>query len=633
MQEKGTISIHTENIFPIIKKFLYSDHEIFLRELVSNAVDATQKLKKMAALGEVSTDIGNDFTIEITVNKGANTITVSDKGIGMTAEEIKRYINQIAFSGAAEFLGKYKDKDSKTDIIGHFGLGFYSSFMVADKVEINSRSYQDATDASHWECDGSTGFELSLAKKKQRGTDVILHVNEDSKEFLEDHRIQGILDKYCRFLPVPIKFGMRDDSVEDGKDKDGNTQYKTVKVNNIVNETEPLWVKAPVDISDEDYLDFYKKLYPFSADPLFWIHLNVDYPFNLTGILYFPKIKKDIEIQKNKIQLYSRQVFITDEVKDIVPEFLMLLHGVLDSPDIPLNVSRSYLQSDNNVKKINAHITKKVADKLEELFKKDRSIYEQKWDDIGVFVKYGMISDEKFYDKAKKFALLKSVEKEYFTLDEYQHKVETNQKDKDKSTVYLYSTDHATQDSFIQAAKKKSYHVLLMDGPLDPHFISSLERKLDKTQIKRVDADVVDKLIDKNEKKESVLSNDDQNKVKEIFEKAINDKNMTVAVESMAMDELPVTITVPEFMRRMKDMQTMGGGGMMMMGDMPDQYSVSINANHQLTSKILSQETQEEQQELAKHAFDIAKLSQNLLTGTDLTNFLERSVHLIASKE
>jgi molecular chaperone HtpG len=627
--EKGSISIHTENIFPIIKKFLYSDHEIFLRELVSNAVDATQKLKKLSSLGEFGGELG-DLTIEVKFDKEKRTITVSDKGLGMTAEEIKKYINQIAFSGATEFVEKFKDKTDAKDIIGKFGLGFYSAFMVADQVEVVSKSFKENTEAARWICDGSTEFELTSAVKEGRGTDVILHINADSDEFLDEFRLKGILEKYCKFLPVEIKFGTKDQSVEDGEDKDGKKNFKTVKVDNIINNPAPLWAKSPTELKDEDYISFYKELYPFSEDPLFWIHLNVDYPFNLTGILYFPKVKNDFEIRKNKIQLYSRQVFITDEVKDVVPDFLMLLHGVIDSPDIPLNVSRSYLQSDSNVKKISQHITKKVADKLQELFKKDRADFEKKWDDVNIFAKYGIISDEKFYDRAKDFTLLKNVDKQYFTLEEYKEKIGANQTDKDGSLVYLYTTDAGKQDSFIQAAKNKSYDVLLLDGVLDNHFINTLEQKLEKTQIKRVDSEIVDKLIDKDAKMESVLSKDEQEKVKAIFEKAINNKAMTVSVESLSTDELPVVITMSEWMRRMKDMAKMGGGGgYAFMGGMPDNYNVSINGNHTITQKILKAENEEQQTKLAKQAFDLALLSQNMLTGADLTSFIKRSIEMV----
>ena len=628
--EKGSISIHTENIFPIIKKFLYSDHEIFLRELVSNAVDATQKLKKLAALGEATGELG-DLKIEVSFDKKARTITVSDKGLGMTGEEIKKYINQIAFSGASEFVEKFKDKADAKDIIGKFGLGFYSAFMVSDKVELISKSYKAETDAARWECDGSTEFELTPAEKKTRGTDVILHINSDSEEFLDEWRLKGILEKYCKFLPVEIKFGTKDESVEDGVDKDSKPKYKTVTTDRIINNTSPVWTKAPSELKDEDYLKFYKELYPFTEDPLFWIHLNVDYPFNLTGVLYFPKIKNDFEIQKNKIQLYSRQVFITDEVKDVVPDFLMLLHGILDSPDIPLNVSRSYLQSDANVKKISQHITKKVADKLVDLFIKDRKEFEKKWDDISVFVRYGMISDEKFYEKAKEFSLLKNVDGQYFTLKEYEDKVKINQIDKDKNVIYLYTTDAGKQHSFIESAKAKAYDVLLLDGVIDSHFIGNLEQKLEKTQLKRVDSEIIDKLIGKDEKIDSVLSKDEEEKVKTVFENAINNKSMTLAIESLSPNDLPVTITMSEWMRRMKDMaRTGGGGGMGFMGAMPDSYNVAINGNHQIIQKILKAETDEQKQKLAKQAFDLALLSQSMLTGADLTNFIKRSVEMVS---
>ncbi|MGD1894318.1 MAG: molecular chaperone HtpG [Cyclobacteriaceae bacterium] len=604
VEEKGTISINTENIFPIIKKFLYSDHEIFLRELDSNAVDATQKIKRLAAIGEYKEELG-DLKIKISINEKLKTLTVSDSGIGMTADEIKKYINQIAFSGATEFLEKYKDKGEENQIIGNFGLGFYSSFMVADKVDLITKSYQEGSESVQWTCDGSTEFEITSTVKKQRGTDVVLYINEDSEEFLDKARIQGILDKYCKFLPVEVEFDEK-----------------------VVNNPNPIWTKSPSELKDEDYLAFYKELYPFSEDPLFWIHLNVDYPFNLTGVLYFPKIKNDLELNRNKIQLYSRQVFITDEVKDVVPEFLMLLHGIIDSPDIPLNVSRSYLQSDSNVKKINAHITKKVADKLNELFKKDRKAYEEKFDNIGLFVKYGMISEDKFYDKAQKFALFKNTEGEYTTFDEYREKVTPNQTDKDGNLVYLYTTDAGKQDAFIQSAKKRSYDVLLLDGPIDSHFINMLEQKLEKTSLKRVDADTVDKLVEKDEKIDSVLSDKEKDTVKAVYEKVLNSKNMTVSVESLSPDEMPVTITLPEFMRRMKDMAATGGGGFAMMGQMPDQYSVAVNANHALTKKILDESGEDAKEQLAKQAVDLAKLSQNMLTGSDLTSFIQRSLNI-----
>ncbi|HWA35254.1 MAG TPA: molecular chaperone HtpG [Cyclobacteriaceae bacterium] len=628
--EKGTISINTENIFPIIKKFLYSDHEIFLRELVSNAVDATQKLKKLSSMGEFNGDLG-DLRIEVKFDKSKKTITVSDHGLGMTGEEIKKYINQIAFSGATEFVEKFKDKADSKDIIGKFGLGFYSAFMVSDRVVIHSRSYKvDAEQGARWECDGSTEFELSTLPKPERGTDVILHINKDSEEFLDEFRLKGILEKYCKFLPVEIKFGTKQESVEDGVDKDGKPKYTTVTKDRIINNPEPLWTKSPNDLKDEDYLKFYKELYPFAEDPLFWIHLNVDYPFNLTGILYFPKLKNEFEVNKNKIQLYSRQVFITDEVKDVVPDFLMLLHGVLDSPDIPLNVSRSYLQSDSNVKKISQHITKKVGDKLQEMFKKDRADFEKKWDDINIFVKYGMISDEKFYDRAKEFALLKNTQKKYYTFSEYAAYVKDMQTDKEKNVIYLYSSDVAKQHSFIEIANRKAYDVLILDGVLDSHFVNTLEQKLEKTQFRRVDSDTIDKLIVKDEKVESVLSKEDQEKLKGIFEKAISSPSMTVAVDSLAPDNLPVTITMSEWSRRMKDMAKTGGGMYSFMGSMPDQYSVSVNSNHKIAQKILSAGTEEQQLQLAKQAYDLALLSQGMLTGADLTNFIRRSVDLVS---
>ncbi len=632
MQEKGTISIHTENIFPIIKKFLYSDHEIFLRELVSNAVDATQKIQRLASIGEFKGELGEQ-KVEIKVNKKKKTITISDNGIGMTSEEIKKYINQIAFSGAEEFIEKYKDKGDESQIIGMFGLGFYSSFMVSEKVEIETLSYQEGAEAASWTCDGSTSFEIKVGKRKEVGTDIILHIDKENKDFLEDHKIREILNKYCKFLPFPIIFGEKEETLKDEKGeviKDKKDNPKTEKVPDVLNNPKPIWTISPSELKDEDYLAFYKELYPFSEDPLFWIHLNVDYPFNLTGILYFPKIKNDFELNKNKIQLYSRQVFITDEVKDIVPEFLMLLHGVIDSPDIPLNVSRSYLQSDANVKKINSHITKKVADKLGELFKKDRPSFEAKWESLNLFVKYGIIADEKFFDKAKNFTLLESTEGKFYTFDEYKKQIEANQTDKDGSAMHLYSTDIAQQDSYIQSAKNKAYDILKLDGPLDNHFVNSMEMKLEKTKWKRVDADIVDKLVEKDEKAESVLSTDDEEKVKKIFEEAINDKNYTVQLEALAPDEIPVTLILPEFMRRMKDMQKMGGGSpYMMMGDMPDQFNAVVNSNHPMVSKILKTKKEDEQKELAVQAYELGLLSQNLLTGNKLTNFIKRSVDLL----
>lgn len=630
MQEKGSISIHTENIFPIIKKFLYSDNEIFLRELVSNAVDAVQKIKRLASLGQYQGEIGAPL-VEVAFDKDAKTITISDNGIGMTAEEIKKYINQIAFSGAEEFVEKFKDAKDANELIGKFGLGFYSAFMVADQVEIQTLSHQEGAEAAKWICDGSTEFEITSGSRTMRGTDIILHVNADSEEFLDKYKLQGILDKYCKFLPVPIKFGTKTEydydtpEVEGEEEKDKKPTEK--EVDNIINDTNPIWTKAPADLKDEDYLKFYRELYPMSEEPLFWIHLNVDYPFTLTGVLYFPKVKNDFELQRNKIKLFSRQVFITDEVKDIVPDFLMLLHGVIDSPDIPLNVSRSFLQADGNVKKINSHISKKVADKLAELFKNDRKSYEVKWPDISLFVKYGMISEEKFYDRAKDFVLFTNTKDEHYTFNEYKEKVEPIQKDKSDTLVYLYTNDPAKQDSFIQSANRKGYDVLLMNSPIDSHFVNTLERKLEKTSMKRVDADVVEKLIEKDEKIESVLNDEQQESVKGIFETAISKPNMTVKVEALGPDELPVTVTMDEFMRRMKDMAALGGG-MNFYGSIPDSYNVSINSNHKLVSRILAAGA-EEQKKLAKQAFDLAMLSQGMLTGAELTEFVNRSVSLI----
>ena len=645
MQEKGNISIHTENIFPIIKKFLYSDNEIFLRELVSNAVDAVKKIQRLAAMGQYNGSVGEP-RVSVAFDADKKTITISDNGLGMTAEEIKKYINQIAFSGAEEFVEKFKDAKDANELIGKFGLGFYSAFMVADEVEIQTLSYQDGAEAANWICDGSTSFEIKEGTRTERGTDVILHINNDSEEFLEKYKLQGILDKYCRFLPVPIKFGTKteykDEAFEESLDEplDGIDEEKkeavsekngpeSVEVDNIINDTNPIWTKTPTDLKDEDYLAFYRELYPMSEDPLFWIHLNVDYPFNLTGVLYFPKVKNEFELQRNKIKLFSRQVFITDEVKDIVPEFLMLLHGVIDSPDIPLNVSRSFLQADSNVKKINSYISRKVADKLAELFKADRKAYEDKWTDIGLFVKYGMISDEKFYDKAKDFALLTNTKKENYLLGEYKEKVAVLQTDKDGTEVYIYTNDPEKQDSFIQSANRKGYDVLLMNSPIDSHFVHTLERKLEKTSLKRVDADVVDKLISKNDNIPSALTEDDTKKIKDIFEKAIHRPNMKVEVEGLSPDELPVTVTMDEFMRRMKDMAALGGGQMGFHGAIPDSYKVAINGNHKLVSKILKADSEAAQAQLARQAFDLAMISQGMLTGADLTEFVNRSIELI----
>ncbi|GAA3958634.1 molecular chaperone HtpG [Hymenobacter antarcticus] len=605
MQETGSISIHTENIFPIIKKFLYSDHEIFLRELVSNAVDATQKLKSLAQLGEFKGELG-ELKVRVTVDKEARKITISDHGLGMTGEEIKKYINQIAFSGATEFVEQYKEKDAATkdQIIGQFGLGFYSAFMVAENVEIFSQSYKEGTEAAHWICDGSTSFTLESTEKAERGTDVVLHVAADSDEFLEEARLRTILTKYCKFLPIPIEF--------EGQ---------------LINDTSPIWTKQPSELTDEDYKKFYQELYPMSMDePLFWIHLNVDYPFNLTGILYFPKVKDELQFSRNKIQLYSRQVFITDEVKDVVPEFLMLLHGVIDSPDIPLNVSRSFLQADAAVRKINTYITKKVADKLNDLFKKDRPGYEEKWGDIGMFVKYGMLSDEKFYDKGKDFVLLKNVDGKLFTITEYTEHIQANQQDKDGNTVVLYTNDAEQQHGYVAAAQERGYDVLNFDHILDPHFVGQLEQKLEKTSFKRVDADTVSKLIEKEGTTESVLTEDDQKKLEETFTTAIANPAMHVKVAALSPQDAPVVITQNEFMRRMKDMQrTGGGGGMQMFGAFPESYDVTVNANHPLTQKVLA----DGGDKLAKQAFDLALLAQGMLKGEALTAFVKRSTELL----
>ena len=616
----GKINVQTENIFPIIKKFLYSDHEIFLRELVSNAVDATQKLKTLTSIGEAKGDLG-DIKVEVIIDKEAKTLTIRDKGIGMTGEEIEKYITQIAFSGAEEFVNKYKDKTPEAKaIIGHFGLGFYSGFMVAKKIEIFSLSFKEGSKAVHWECDGSPEYKLEDATKTTRGTDIILHIAEDSEEFLEQQRIDNLLTKYCKFLPVEIKFGTRKEGEKD----------KEVEVDNVINNPSPAWTKKPADLNDEDYKKFYRELYPMNfEDPLFHIHLNIDYPFNLTGILYFPRIKKQFETQKDKIQLYCNQVFVTDSVENIVPDFLSLLQGVIDSPDIPLNVSRSYLQSDSNVKKIAAHITKKVADKLEEIFKKDRADFESKWEDIKIFVQYGMLSEEKFYDKAQKFALLKNTDGKYFTLEEYAEHVKPIQTDKDKKVIYLYTTNIEEQHSFIETAKGRGYDVIVFDSPIDSHYINQLESKLENTSFVRVDADVIDKIIKKDEDQPSKLSEKEQNILKPIVEGTVPKEKFTVVFESLSEKDAPMIITKPEFMRRMKDMSAMGGGGMAFYGSMPDMHNLVVNSNHPLISKILNEKDAEKQKQLTKQTADLAMLSQGLLKGEELTKFIKRSVELI----
>lgn len=626
----GKINVQTENIFPIIKKFLYSDHEIFLRELVSNATDATQKLKALASMGEVKGDLG-DLKIEVVLDKASKTLTIKDKGIGMTAEEIEKYITQIAFSGAEEFVQQYKDKVDKNVVIGHFGLGFYSAFMVAKKVEIYSLSHKAGAKAVRWECDGSPEYTIEeISNKTERGTNIVLHIADDSEEFLEKERISTLLNKYCKFLPVEIKFGTKKEWIDtDEKDDKGEPKRKEIEVDNIINNPTPAWVKKPSDLKEEDYKAFYRELYPMQfEEPLFHIHLNVDYPFNLTGILYFPKISNKFEAPKDRIQLYSNQVFVTDNVENIVPDFLTMLRGVIDSPDIPLNVSRSYLQADGNVKKISAHITKKVADKLEEIFKKEREDFEKKWDDIKIFVQYGMISDEKFYEKAIKFALLKNTDGKAFTFDEYENHVKANQTDKDKKVVYLYATNTDEQYTYIDAAKNRGYDVLLMDSPLDAHYINHLESKLKDTQFVRVDSDTVEKLIKKEEAQVSKLSEDEQNKLKPIVEGVVTKEKYTVVFESLSESDAPMLITRPEFMRRMKDMQALGGG-MSFYGSMPDMYNLVVNANHPLISKILNESDATKQGQLAKQAVDLALLSQGLLKGEELTKFVKRSVEMI----
>jgi molecular chaperone HtpG len=626
--QKGSINVQSENIFPIIKKFLYSDTEIFLRELVSNAVDASQKLMTLSNAGEYKKEVKN-LKVEVILDSKKKTLTIRDHGIGMTQDEVNKYINEVAFSGAEEFLEEYKDKDPKS-IIGHFGLGFYSSFMVSSKVQIQTLSHKDGSKAVQWESKGDPTFELKEIKKKDRGTDIILHIDKDSKEFLEENRISGILNKYCKFLPIDIEFGTKTESIDDPKgkkDKDGNVEKISIDVPNIINNPSPAWIKKPVDLELEDYKSFYSELYPFTEEPLFHIHLNVDYPFNLTGILYFPKLKNQIELQKNKIQLYSNQVFITDSVENIVPEFLTLLHGVIDSPDIPLNVSRSYLQSDSNVRKISNHITKKVADKLSGMFKKDRKDFESKWDDINVFIQYGILTDEKFHDKAKPFSLLKNTKDEYFTLEEYKEKVKAAQTDKNDKLVFLYSHDKEEHHSLIESANQKGYDVLIMDGPLASHYISKTEQDLGAS-FARVDADTIDNIISKDENIPSKLTKEQEESLKPIFEEIVEKEKYTVQVESLSETEKPVLITQSEFMRRMKEQQAAGGGGMNMMGVMPEMFNLVINTNHPLVSKVMTAKGKK-QKVLAKQALDLALLSHGMLKGKDLSDFVDRSFELI----
>ncbi|HTA61273.1 MAG TPA: molecular chaperone HtpG [Bacteroidia bacterium] len=624
--QTGKINVQTENIFPIIKKFLYSDHEIFLRELVSNAVDATKKLKAYSSMGEFKGEVGKT-TLEIILDKNAKTLTIRDRGIGMTGDDIVKYITQIAFSGAEEFVTKYKDKVDANAMIGHFGLGFYSAFMVAKEVEIVSLSFKEGSKAARWICDGSPEYKLEETTKEFRGTDIILHIADDSTEFLEEARIDTLLKKYCRFLPEEIKFGTKKQYVKAEKEGDKETE---IEVDNIINNPSPLWTRKPADLTDEDYKNFYRELYPMNfEEPLFWIHLNVDYPFNLTGVLYFPKLKNNFEAPKDKIQLYSNQVFVTDNVEHVVPDFLMLLRGVIDSPDIPLNVSRSYLQADGNVKKIAAHITKKVADKLEELFKKDRADFEKKWNDIKIFVEYGMLSDDKFSEKAQKFAMLTNTEDAHFTLEEYENKIKPIQTDKDKKLIYLYTTNVAEQHSYIQAAKDRGYDVLLFDTPLDSHFIGKLESTLKEVAFVRVDADTVDKLIKKDEEQVSKLSDEQKKELQPMVEEVVPKDKFTVVFESLSEKDAPMLITRPEFMRRMKDMSAMGGGGMNFYGDMPDMFNLVVNTNHPLISKILGEKNVDKRKAISKQAADLAMLSQGLLKGEELTKFIKRSVELI----
>lgn len=613
--QKGQIRVQTENIFPIIKKFLYSEHDIFLRELISNAVDASQKLKTLSSIGEAKGEIG-DLRIDVEVNAKEKTITISDKGVGMTKEEVDKYLNQVAFSGAEEFLEKYKD----ASIIGHFGLGFYSAFMVAERVEVITQSHQADAATVYWSCDGSPEFELYEVEKKERGTKIILHINEESKEFLESYKLKEILNKFCKFLPIPIYF----------KDANEEVKEEEKQEEKPINNTNPIWVKKPSELTKEDYENFYRELYPFNETPLFWIHLNVDYPFNLTGILYFPKIKQSYEIQKDKIQLYCNQVFVTDEVKEIVPEFLMLLQGVIDSPDIPLNVSRSYLQGDPNVKKINTYITKKVADKLEEIFNKERNEFENKWESLGLFVKYGMMTDDKFAEKANKFMIMEDTSGKFYTTEEYKTATESLQKNKEGKHIILYTTNPVQQDAYVQAALAKGYIVVKMETIVDASFIQNIEMKWENTSFVRVDADIVDNLIDKQETNESVLSKDETDQIKALFDVKPSDLHVTVEVKGLSKEAAPVVATRPEFMRRMKDMAAIGGGGMMnFYGQMPDEVTLTVNGNHPIYQSLLKETDTEKQQKQVRNLADLALLSQGLLKGGDLTNFINRSVEMM----
>ena len=630
MMKTGQIHVQTENIFPIIKKFLYSDHEIFLRELVSNAVDASQKLKFFAKNGEFKGEMG-ELQVNVILDKEAKTLTIRDKGVGMTSEEIDKYINQIAFSGAEEFLQKYKGKEGAEQIIGHFGLGFYSAFMVAEKVQIKTRSFRDDAVAVQWESNGSPEYTIEEIEKEERGTDIVLFINEESIEFLEKSRIQQILDKYCKFLPVPVIFGTKTEYIDDPKgEKDENDKVKRVanEVPNQINNPEPAWTKAPIDLKQEDYDKFYRELYPMTFDsPLFHIHLNVDYPFNLTGILYFPKIKENIEVQRNKINLYSNQVFITDSVAEIVPEFLTLLHGVIDSPDIPLNVSRSYLQSDGNVKKISSHITKKVADKLAEMFKNDRKDFEEKWEDLSIFVQYGALSDEKFAEKSKDFTLLKSTDGSHYTITEYKEKIKGLQTDKDGKTVILYTPNPEEQFSFVKKASDKGYNVLHLEGPLVSHWISKMEQSGENISFARVDADSLDKLIKKDQEIPSKLSKEDEEGLKSAFESVVNKEKYSIQLESMDSEDGPIIITQPEFIRRMMEQQKMGGAGFY--GAFPEMYTMMVNSNHDKIAAVVQIADETEKQHKIKQLTDLALLSQGMLKGEALHQFVERNIELV----
>lgn len=618
--QKGQISVQTENIFPIIKQFLYSDQEIFLRELVSNAVDATTKLKALASKGIFKGELG-DTTIEVILDKENKTLTIRDKGIGMTSAEVEKYLNQVAFSSAQEFLEKYKAEA----IIGHFGLGFYSAFMVADKVEVVTKTYKKTVKGATWTCNGDTEYTLEENKKKERGTDIILHISDDAKEYLEEGRIQSLLSKYCKFLPVEIKFGTKKETIYEGEGDD--KEAKEIEVDNIINNPNPIWKKQPRSLKDEDYKKFYNELYPYSAPPLFWIHLNIDFPFNLTGILYFPKLNNNLEVQKNKIQLYCNQVYVTDDVKEIVPEFLTLLHGVIDSPDIPLNVSRSYLQSDQNVKKITGYITKKVAEKLAKLFKKDREEFENKWNDLSVFIKYGMLSEEKFHDKAVKFALLKNTEGKFATIEEYKEQIKANQTDKHDKIIMIYSNNLAEHDSFISSAKNYGYDVLEFDNVIDNHFMQHLEHKLEGVTFVRVDSDIVNNLVQKDEKQESVLSEKEQEKIKTLFEDKVKQAGATISLQALSPEDQPVVITRPEFMRRMKEMQALQG---MQSDAFPDSYNVVVNTNHSLVAeKLLKMRSEDKKEEFVKHLYNLALLNQGMLKGAELTNFINKSIDFL----